>query len=164
MQGVPSGWLCTTLKWAYATLLFLRATVAVVGPGYVHPDEFFQTVEITAGTVFSLQVFTPWEFANVHAPCRSIVPPFLFTGVPLLFLRWLDQLANRYFSVSLLTSKLIFVTPRLFMVVASLTVDCLLHQLSRQELCANGGAHKNAHEASRCRNIIAPIEQACSLV
>lgn len=110
--------------------------MAVVGPGYVHPDEFFQTVEITAGTVFSLQVFTPWEFANVHAPCRSIVPPFLFTGVPLLFLRWLDQLANRYFSVSLLTSKLIFVTPRLFMVVASLTVDCLLHQLSRQELCA----------------------------
>ncbi|GAB5588437.1 hypothetical protein Unana1_03337 [Umbelopsis nana] len=43
-------------------------------PGYIQPDEFFQSPEITAGSAFDIEIFTPWEF-DPASPARSIVPP-----------------------------------------------------------------------------------------
>jgi phosphatidylinositol glycan class Z len=57
----------------YAFLLLLRLAFAL-GPGYVHPDEFFQSPEISAQHVFNIQTFTPWEY-QPERPCRSIVIP-----------------------------------------------------------------------------------------
>ena len=40
----------------YATLALLRAVFAFVGTGYIHPDEYFQNGEITAGGCFHLRL------------------------------------------------------------------------------------------------------------
>lgn len=57
----------------YLVLLFLRLICALL-PGYIHPDEFFQSPEVTAGDVFGYDVFVPWEFKS-ELPARSIVLP-----------------------------------------------------------------------------------------
>ncbi|CAG8469185.1 9471_t:CDS:10 [Funneliformis mosseae] len=59
---------------AYISLCILRFWCASL-PGYVHPDEFFQSPEIMGGDVLGYEVFRPWEF--VQSPqCRSIVIPY----------------------------------------------------------------------------------------
>ncbi|CAO3598750.1 unnamed protein product [Absidia cylindrospora] len=63
-------------------------------PGYIHPDEFFQSPEITARTVLGVDSLTPWEFQPEHA-ARSIIIPFLTTGLPL----WLMTLVNQWQSI-----------------------------------------------------------------
>ncbi|THD28484.1 Mannosyltransferase [Fasciola hepatica] len=64
----PLGWT------VYFALLILRfILVLLVQPGYLHPDEFFQGVEIGAGDVYGLDVFRSWEFQNSDkGPLRSI--------------------------------------------------------------------------------------------
>lgn len=57
----------------YAILAWLR-WVASSSPGYVHPDEFFQSPEITAGAVWDVDVFTPWEYQSSNA-ARSVMVP-----------------------------------------------------------------------------------------
>ncbi len=37
--------------------------------GYVHPDEFFQSVEVVTGDVLGTETVRTWEF-NVTAPIR----------------------------------------------------------------------------------------------
>jgi len=37
--------------------------------GYIHPDEFFQSVEVVTGDVLSTDTIRTWEF-NVTAPIR----------------------------------------------------------------------------------------------
>jgi len=50
MQSVQS------FRGAYAGLLILRACFAIFGTGYIHPDEYFQNGEVTAG-MLHLQSF-----------------------------------------------------------------------------------------------------------
>lgn len=38
-----------SFRGAYAGLLILRACFAIFGTGYIHPDEYFQNGEVTAG-------------------------------------------------------------------------------------------------------------------
>ncbi|KAJ1925158.1 alpha 1,2 mannosyltransferase [Tieghemiomyces parasiticus] len=70
---------------AYLSLAALRLAAAVL-PGYIHPDEFFQSAEIAAGSVANYAYRSTWEF-EPDAPCRSIVPVYLMSGVPMGFLR-----------------------------------------------------------------------------
>ncbi|VDP87097.1 unnamed protein product [Echinostoma caproni] len=63
------------LGWAvYAVLLGLRfMLVLATQSGYLHPDEFFQSVEIGAGDVYGLDVIRSWEFVlSDKGPLRSI--------------------------------------------------------------------------------------------
>jgi GPI mannosyltransferase 4 len=60
-----------TDKWLWIGLLILRVAF-VIQPGYVHPDEFFQSSEVAARSVFHFDTFVPWEFVT---GCRSILPP-----------------------------------------------------------------------------------------
>lgn len=62
----------------YAVLVWIR-WIASTAPGYIHPDEYFQSPEITSRTVFGIETFIPWEFTAEHA-ARSIVPPYVFTA------------------------------------------------------------------------------------
>ncbi|KAJ1911991.1 alpha 1,2 mannosyltransferase [Tieghemiomyces parasiticus] len=70
---------------AYLSLAALRLAAAVL-PGYIHPDEFFQSAEIAAGSIANYAYRSTWEF-KPDAPCRSIVPVYLMSGVPMGFLR-----------------------------------------------------------------------------
>lgn len=83
----------------YVVLLLLRLLL-VSSPGYIHPDEFFQSPEIVApGGVI------PWEFSSEHA-LRSPVYPYVVSWLPkqLLPTSW-------------------WWSPRLFMFVSSLSLD-----------------------------------------
>jgi len=70
------------LAWA------LRVLIALL-PGYVHPDEVFQSAEVVGAVVLGTYANVPWEFAACDSPNRSILPPMLSTGVPYAVLRWL---------------------------------------------------------------------------
>jgi phosphatidylinositol glycan class Z len=57
----------------YVVLLWLRWMMASL-PGYIHPDEFFQSPEITARAVLKVDTLIPWEFHSDYA-ARSILIP-----------------------------------------------------------------------------------------
>ncbi|KAG2181052.1 hypothetical protein INT43_008634 [Umbelopsis isabellina] len=77
-------------QWStYGLLIAIRLLFSLL-PGYIQPDEFFQSPEIMAGSVFDLEVFTPWEF-DPAAPARSIVPPLLTTGIPFYAYKFVHQ-------------------------------------------------------------------------
>jgi phosphatidylinositol glycan class Z len=59
----------------YILFVILRG-VLIFTSGYIHPDEFFQSPEITAADVFSYQTEIPWEFKNRTNPCRTISIPY----------------------------------------------------------------------------------------
>jgi phosphatidylinositol glycan class Z len=54
--------------------LYLLRLLLALAPGYVHPDEFFQSPEISAGHVLSVRNWIPWEY-DTNYPCRSIIFP-----------------------------------------------------------------------------------------
>jgi len=69
---------------------------AVFSRGYVHPDEFFQSVEIAARDVLGYRVFVPWEWGGALdgtqlaprdfgdcVPCRSAAFAFLAAHAPI---------------------------------------------------------------------------------
>jgi len=74
----------TQWKIVWGCLLALRFAL-LLQPGYVHPDEFFQSPEIMAHSVFDFEVHIPWEFKS---GCRSVVPPYVpaFSWLCLLIL------------------------------------------------------------------------------
>ena len=97
MQPVQS------FRTTYAGLLIARACFAIFGTGYIHPDEYFQNGEVTAGMlylhifhifhvsecpsegrIFGYDVLRTWEW-DQSFPIRSILPPLLTTGLPFLF-------------------------------------------------------------------------------
>nr|XP_033797993.1 GPI mannosyltransferase 4 [Geotrypetes seraphini] len=92
--------------------------------GYLHPDEFFQSPEVMAGDVLQLQVFRPWEFLP-PSPCRSVVSPFITSGISFWVihsLQQLDILKNPPSSYTLL------VFPRFFVTLSSFLLDlCIYH-------------------------------------
>ncbi|CAH1122830.1 unnamed protein product [Ceutorhynchus assimilis] len=78
-------------KWIYSLWLLRILLVIVPQTGYIHPDEYFQSVEVLAGKVFDVEHSPPWEF-NTTLPIRGPVgilsifphqePRFL---IPILF-------------------------------------------------------------------------------
>ncbi|CCK69560.1 glycosylphosphatidylinositol-alpha 1,2 mannosyltransferase KNAG_0C04580 [Huiozyma naganishii CBS 8797] len=63
---------------AYAVGLFV-----IFQPSYIHPDEFFQSIEILVGRFTSAKATVPWEF-NAQNASRSFAPLYLWYG-PLYF-------------------------------------------------------------------------------
>ena len=69
MQFVDLWWNIWDIYWIF---LLLRVVLVLVptNSGYLHPDEYFQTVEVVVGDVFQVETHRTWEF-NVTAPLRS---------------------------------------------------------------------------------------------
>ncbi|CAL1541643.1 unnamed protein product [Lymnaea stagnalis] len=82
-------------------------TVLFPQPGYIHPDEFFQSTEIVAGDVLNVTHFRAWEF-NESFPVRSVVPPYLMISPSLYFLRWINGTGIPGFQMS--TVKVVMAT------------------------------------------------------
>ncbi len=80
---------CAELRWLYALLCVCRVLSALLGHGYLHPDEHFQVAEVAAVDVGAV-VFAPpppvWEFQGPN-PIRSVAAISLFGHAPLLLLR-----------------------------------------------------------------------------
>ncbi|KAF9961489.1 hypothetical protein BGZ70_008275 [Mortierella alpina] len=113
--------------WTIYLLLLAFRIFNALSPGYIHPDEFFQSAEITAGNLFGLEVNIPWEY-KPELPCRSILIPAITTGTPYLLLKtWIGADSDHF-----VTSRALFVTQRLAFVLMSLIIDWAVVRMARQ--------------------------------
>nr|CAG8446383.1 13686_t:CDS:10 [Entrophospora candida] len=81
----------------YLTFYFLSCLLRLWSstlPGYIHPDEFFQSPEIMGEDIFGYEVFRPWEFEK-SPQCRSIIVPALTIGVPFSILNTINTLVMK---------------------------------------------------------------------
>jgi GPI mannosyltransferase 4 len=118
--------------------------------GYIHPDEFFQSVEVMSGVQlyekslkdllktffpftgdeFRLDVRRTWEF-NATFPVRSVVVPFLTQRIPFSFLNLVSMYTKYYCNIELRTSYMLLIYPRLIMLLISFINDYCLIQICR---------------------------------
>ena len=74
-------WKVWDIYWIFV-LLRIVFTFIPSNSGYLHPDEYFQSVEVVVGDALELETHRTWEF-NVTAPLRSLSLPFALYGAPL---------------------------------------------------------------------------------
>jgi GPI mannosyltransferase 4 len=145
---------------AWFVLVAIRFGLNLFGQrGYLHPDEFFQSIEPLVGDLFNCsdKVLRTWEFNFESAgdqhqqqqPIRNMLIPYTFYGVPLLILKWLsgifstadyfqlgqEEQASETAKMSLISvqSNTLIYFPRMFMTFASLLVDIAVLKVS--EMC-----------------------------
>lgn len=79
-----------TFKWIYAGLWTLRICFALLGTGYIHPDEHLQNGEVISGDLMPYHTIRTWEW-SAALPVRSIVPAFATTGIPVWFAKFFSK-------------------------------------------------------------------------
>ncbi|XP_037950228.1 GPI mannosyltransferase 4-like [Teleopsis dalmanni] len=112
----------------FAVLRFVLVFIPQLG--YVHPDEFFQSVEVIAGDHFQLEHTRTWEFNNT-LPVRSITLPFLLLRVPWSFYEFIATVLQNATHIKLLHSYIYLVFPRLIMCCLSFINDWSLYHVCR---------------------------------
>ncbi|XP_075221500.1 phosphatidylinositol glycan anchor biosynthesis class Z isoform X2 [Lycorma delicatula] len=96
--------------------------------GYIHPDEYFQSIEVVAGDIFNVESSRPWEF-NSTFPVRSIVIPYVFVGLPLFVLKNISPFINLWFDCNIVTPYLVLILPRLVCCLLSFLTDYSLYRI-----------------------------------
>lgn len=92
--------------------------IMVFSPGYIHPDEFFQSSEVTSNDIFGFRnTYVPWEFTE-ESPCRSIIPPTLISGIPFRLL----EIISHTFGIAKYSSILLLILPRIMVFAFSLSI------------------------------------------
>ena len=135
-------------------LVFIRFVLVIIGQnGYIHPDEFFQGIEIISGDIFNCTnlIYRTWEFQftknidningieYIQEPIRNMAIPYFFYGITLYLLKRLSQLGATtdyladfkipdHFSngLNLVHSKNLILFPRIFMSLFSFFNDLIL--------------------------------------
>ncbi|CAH0405172.1 unnamed protein product [Chilo suppressalis] len=117
------------LPFTYWVLIGLRFALTLVPQqGYIHPDEFFQNIEVIAGDVLTVDVARTWEF-NPKFPIRNIFIPKMILGPPLHFIQLTNPYVKQYFNIDLKTPYYLLVIPRLFICFLSLINDFCLYRI-----------------------------------
>ncbi|XP_039955385.1 GPI mannosyltransferase 4 [Bactrocera tryoni] len=117
----------------YTYLFFAVLRVVLVfipQKGYVHPDEFFQSVEVMTGDHFQLEHVRTWEFNNTM-PVRSITLQFVLLRVPWSFLEFVALYMRHYWNIELLQSYTYLVFPRFIMCALSFINDWSMYRICR---------------------------------
>jgi len=122
-------WQVWDIYWIFVLLRIILVFLPS-NTGYVHPDEYFQSIEVTIGDVFNLEVERTWEF-NATTPLRSPTIPFLLYGLPLYTLKLLNFGLHEYFQINLLGNVIIGLVPKLVLLLLSFSVDFLVYQVCR---------------------------------
>lgn len=110
----------------YVLLCALRVACCFL-PGYVHPDEWFQSPEVMASRIFGVKGYIPWEYSP-DFPCRSPSVAMLVTGIPFLVVRAFTAQPR---------SLTLFLAPRFYMCALSFILDgCVwaLHKMFPKEV------------------------------
>ncbi|KAF5272001.1 hypothetical protein FQR65_LT04982 [Abscondita terminalis] len=95
--------------------------------GYIHPDEYFQSIEVIAEKVLEVKANKPWEF-NVTQPIRTTAPIYFTVGLSYHVLKILNMIAQQ-FNNSLMTPYYILLFPRLTFCLLSFLIDYSLHRI-----------------------------------
>ena len=101
---------------------FLRALISVFSTSYVHPDEYFQSLEVTNKLFFDFETYIPWEFRSENA-LRTIISPILVSGVPYFFGYFLNFIHNGWY---------LLIAPKIQLVVLSLSIDVIGYRIHRK--------------------------------
>nr|XP_022906670.1 GPI mannosyltransferase 4 [Onthophagus taurus] len=110
----------------YYGLCLLRILLVLTPQnGYIHPDEFFQSIEVFASNIFELDGNIPWDF-NVTFPIRSIGPQYVTTGLSYNILKMSSMLFK-----GLITPYSLLVTPRLFICLLSFLCDWSVYKICK---------------------------------
>ncbi|XP_012259595.2 GPI mannosyltransferase 4 [Athalia rosae] len=112
--------------WLLATLRFVLTLTPSIG--YIHPDEYFQSIEVVAGEYFDIDVYKPWEF-NTTFPIRSITIPYLTVGIPYAILNRLSPYSFYIFGTTLKSPYFLLVFPRLLICAISFISDYCLYKI-----------------------------------
>ncbi|OXU23237.1 hypothetical protein TSAR_003180 [Trichomalopsis sarcophagae] len=115
-----------SLYFIFATLRILLNFVPQTG--YIHPDEFFQFIEVASGDAFDIDVYKPWEF-NITFPVRSSLFPQLCVRLPYFILEALTPYSEYFFGISLKTPYFLVLFPRLMMTILSFVSDYCLFKI-----------------------------------
>ncbi|XP_075976754.1 phosphatidylinositol glycan anchor biosynthesis class Z [Anticarsia gemmatalis] len=117
------------LPFSYWVLVFIRFALTLLPQhGYIHPDEFFQNVEVIAGDILTIDISKTWEF-NPKFPIRNIFVPKMILGPPLHFIRLANPFTKYYLNVDLKTPYYLLVLPRIFICLLSLINDYCLYKI-----------------------------------
>lgn len=111
-------------KW----LIFRILLVFFPQPGYIHPDEYFQTVEVITGDVLGTRTTRTWEF-NTTTPLRSVTLNMIIFGGPLYFVRCCDYVVNFTTGWSIIGPYMVNLVPRLVMLALSFISDFTVYQI-----------------------------------
>lgn len=148
------------LPLSYWLLICLRFLLTIIPQqGYIHPDEFFQNVEVIAGTpLLTSQSFyytTFWFLThnrkvtyqcfvsgdifiadvartwefNPKFPIRNIFVPKMILGPPLHLIRLMNPYSKYYLNIDLKTPYYLLVIPRLFICFLSFINDYCLYRI-----------------------------------
>lgn len=123
---MTSGWHLVLIKCKYEPriipflLAFLRIAICFwPQTGYLHPDEFFQSTDISAGRYFESNVQRVWEF-TVDKPIRCMLIPNILNTIAFKLATLFQSNPSAY---------LLLVAPRLVYTLLSFTVDACLYKL-----------------------------------
>lgn len=104
----------------HAGLICTRILFAVAPQtGYIHPDEYFQSLEVVLGDVYKIKRSKIWEFDDEY-PIRNSFIPYLLYGVPCYIMKVFLQIFQFHGPVS---PYLLVIPPRIVMCVLSFLVD-----------------------------------------
>ena len=101
--------------------LLIRIFISIMSTSYVHPDEYFQSIEITNKLFFGFDTYIPWEFQSENA-IRTIVTPIIVTGIPYYIGSICNLIYNGWY---------LLISPKIMLVFLSLTIDIIgfkIHQ------------------------------------
>ncbi|XP_069977266.1 GPI mannosyltransferase 4 [Penaeus vannamei] len=109
-------------------LAVARLYLATVQTGYIHPDEFHQSVQVMARDVLDIDAQKPWEF-HTSTPIRSVAFSAI-VSLPYLVIRYVTIIAS-YFEVEILTPRILLVAPRIYMTLLSFVADFCVYRIAR---------------------------------
>ncbi|XP_050729955.1 GPI mannosyltransferase 4-like isoform X2 [Eriocheir sinensis] len=112
-------------------LALARLYLATVQTGYIHPDEFHQSVQVMARDILDIDAGKPWEF-HANNPIRSVTFSAV-VSLPFVFLRLLAPVSSYLFGYDLLTPTTLLVAPRVFMTLLSFIADYSMYRIA--QLC-----------------------------
>ncbi|XP_043284798.1 GPI mannosyltransferase 4 [Venturia canescens] len=112
--------------WIFAALRVILTILPQTG--YIHPDEYFQSIEVIAGDHFDIDVYKPWEF-NVTFPVRTALIPQLTVGIPFSIINILSPYYSYFFGKFLKTPHVLIIVPRLMMCCLSFLSDYSLYKI-----------------------------------
>ncbi|MPC16064.1 GPI mannosyltransferase 4-like [Portunus trituberculatus] len=115
----------------WTMLALARLYLATVQTGYIHPDEFHQSVQVMASDILNIDARKPWEFHSEN-PIRSVTFSAV-VSLPYLVLKYLAPVVTYCFGYNLLTPSILLVTPRMFMTFLSFVADYSVYRIA--QLC-----------------------------
>ncbi|KAK3873066.1 hypothetical protein Pcinc_021900 [Petrolisthes cinctipes] len=113
----------------WVLLACARLYLATVQTGYIHPDEFHQSLQVMAGDMLNIDAKRPWEFKS-DTPIRSVTFSAL-VSLPFLVLKSLAPLVSSTLGYDLLSPRVLLVAPRIFMTLFSFLADYSVYRAAR---------------------------------